>query len=216
MAEEDKNEQEQAPEPEAEAEPAAEPAAEPEAAAEPDAAAADEPAGDAAEPSGTPPAADEPAAEALSPRERRRRERSRADGPGGPPRSLEERTRERAEERARKARERSRWRQKRRERRRAAPQAERAPVTAEPREPGKRKSRQGVVVSSKADKTITVRIDRVARHRVYGKVVRETGTLHVHDERNEASEGDVVRVIESRPLSRTKRWRLDQVLEKAR
>ena len=73
-----------------------------------------------------------------------------------------------------------------------------------------------MVVSSKADKTITVRIDRVARHRVYGKVVRETGTLHVHDERNEANEGDVVRVIEARPLSRTKRWRLDQVLEKAR
>jgi len=51
---------------------------------------------------------------------------------------------------------------------------------------------------------------------VYGKVVRETGTLHVHDERNEANEGDIVRVTESRPLSRTKRWRLDQVLEKAR
>ena len=71
-------------------------------------------------------------------------------------------------------------------------------------------------MSSKADKTITVRIDRVARHRVYGKVMRETGTLHAHDERNEANEGDVVRVTESRPLSRTKRWRLVEVLEKAR
>ena len=71
-------------------------------------------------------------------------------------------------------------------------------------------------MSSKADKTITVRIDRVARHRVYGKVLRGTGTLHAHDERNEANEGDVVRIIESRPLSRTKRWRLAEVLEKAR
>ena len=71
-------------------------------------------------------------------------------------------------------------------------------------------------MSSKADKTITVRIDRVARHRTYGKVLRETGTLHAHDEQNEANEGDVVRVAESRPLSRTKRWRLVEVLEKAR
>jgi small subunit ribosomal protein S17 len=87
---------------------------------------------------------------------------------------------------------------------------------AEPREPGKRKVRQGVVVSNKGEKTITVRIDRVGRHRVYGKVVRATGTLHVHDERNEAHEGDVVRVMECRPLSRTKRWRLVEVLERAR
>jgi small subunit ribosomal protein S17 len=76
--------------------------------------------------------------------------------------------------------------------------------------------RQGVVVSSKADKTITVRIDLVRSHRVYGKVVRKSGTLHAHDEQNQANEGDVVRVIECRPLSRTKRWRLLDVLEKAR
>jgi small subunit ribosomal protein S17 len=84
------------------------------------------------------------------------------------------------------------------------------------RTPGKRKVRQGKVVSNKGDKTITVQIDRVGRHRVYGKVVRATGTLHVHDEQNEAQEGDVVRVMECRPLSRTKRWRLVEVLEKAR
>ncbi|MGH2979753.1 MAG: 30S ribosomal protein S17, partial [Solirubrobacterales bacterium] len=82
--------------------------------------------------------------------------------------------------------------------------------------PGARKSFQGVVVSNKGDKTITVRIDRVGRHRVYGKVVRQSSTLHAHDERNEAGEGDVVRVVEARPLSRTKRWRLVQVLEKAK
>jgi small subunit ribosomal protein S17 len=212
MAEEEKNDDQQAPEQET---PAAEetPAEETPAAEE---APPEEPAAEAAPEAAAEPAAEAEPAEQLSPRERRRRERSLADGPGGPPRSVEDRLRERAEQRARKAQERRRWRQKQREKRRAGPQAEAPPSTAEPREAGKRKSRQGVVVSSKADKTITVRIDRVARHRVYGKVVRETGTLHVHDERNEANEGDVVRVTESRPLSRTKRWRLDQVLEKAR
>jgi small subunit ribosomal protein S17 len=73
-----------------------------------------------------------------------------------------------------------------------------------------------VVVGSGADKTITVRIDLKRQHRVYGKVVRDSSTLHVHDESNQAGEGDVVRVIECRPLSRTKRWRLVEVVEKAR
>ncbi len=76
--------------------------------------------------------------------------------------------------------------------------------------------RQGVVVSDKADKTITVRIDLTRAHRTYKKVVRESSTLHVHDERNDAGVGDTVRVVESRPLSRTKRWRLVEVLERAR
>jgi small subunit ribosomal protein S17 len=75
--------------------------------------------------------------------------------------------------------------------------------------------RRGVVVSSKPDKTITVRIDAVRPHPRYGKVVRNTGTLHAHDERNQANEGDVVRIVECRPLSRTKRWRLLEVLERA-
>ena len=78
------------------------------------------------------------------------------------------------------------------------------------------KIRQGVVVSDRADKTITVRIDIARRHPAYEKVVRRSRTLHAHDERNEAGEGDIVRVIETRPLSRTKRWRLVEVLEKAR
>jgi small subunit ribosomal protein S17 len=75
--------------------------------------------------------------------------------------------------------------------------------------------RQGVVVSDKAEKTITVRISSARRHRRYEKIVRSSRTLHAHDERNEAHEGDVVRLIESRPLSRTKRWRLVEVLERA-
>ena len=81
---------------------------------------------------------------------------------------------------------------------------------------GTRKTRQGIVVSNKADKTITVRIDTARRHRRYEKIVRSSSTLHAHDETNEANEGDIVRVIESRPLSRTKRWKLVDVLEKAR
>ena len=81
---------------------------------------------------------------------------------------------------------------------------------------GTKKVQTGTVVSNKADKTITVRVDIVRRHRRYEKIVRQSATVHAHDERNEAAEGDVVRVIESRPLSRTKRWRLVEVVEKAR
>ena len=61
-----------------------------------------------------------------------------------------------------------------------------------------------------------MRLENVRRHRLYEKVLRESNTLHAHDEANEANEGDVVRVVECRPLSRTKRWRLVEVLEKAR
>jgi small subunit ribosomal protein S17 len=81
---------------------------------------------------------------------------------------------------------------------------------------GAPKERQGIVVSSKPDKTITVRIDVARQHRRYGKIVRSSGTLHAHDEGNDANEGDVVRIVESRPLSKTKRWRLVDVLERAR
>ncbi|MGH2982524.1 MAG: 30S ribosomal protein S17 [Solirubrobacterales bacterium] len=76
--------------------------------------------------------------------------------------------------------------------------------------------RQGIVVSDGADKTITVRIDTARRHPAYEKIVRRSRTLRAHDERNEAGEGDVVRVVETRPISRSKRWRLVEVIEKAR
>jgi small subunit ribosomal protein S17 len=75
--------------------------------------------------------------------------------------------------------------------------------------------RQGTVVSTGGDKTITVEIAVVRRHTTYEKVVRRTSKLRAHDEGNEARRGDVVRVVESRPLSRTKRWRLLDVLERA-
>ena len=67
-----------------------------------------------------------------------------------------------------------------------------------------------------ADKTITVRVDSARRHRRYEKIVRSSSTLHVHDERNEAHAGDTVTVIECRPMSRLKRWRLVEVLERAK
>jgi small subunit ribosomal protein S17 len=124
---------------------------------------------------------------------------------------------EREERRRRNARNRRSWRAKRREKERAARAA--APA-AEPstREhgPGRPKTRQGVVVSAKPDKTITVRIAVTRRHRQYKKVLRSSTTLHAHDERNDANEGDTVRIVESRPLSRTKRWRLVEILERAR
>ena len=101
-----------------------------------------------------------------------------------------------------------------RERRASEPRGETPPV--EDKGSGALKVRQGVVVSDKADKTITVRIDVVRRHRMYKKIVRTSSTLHAHDERNDAHVGDTVRVVESRPLSRHKRWRLVEVLERAR
>jgi len=81
---------------------------------------------------------------------------------------------------------------------------------------GQPKTRQGIVVSDKADKTITVRIDTARRHRRYEKIVRTSRRLHAHDERNEAHIGDTVVVREARPLSRTKRWRLIEVIARAK
>jgi len=166
------------------------------------------------------PTPDAPTPEALPPKERRKRERA-AHTEARPARTPEERQAERVEERRAKAARRRAWRA--REKGKRAERAAAAPATAEeipalhPDVPkGKRKVRQGVVVSNRADKTITVRIDTARRHRMYGKVIRSSGTLHAHDERNEAGIGDTVRLIESRPLSRTKRWRLVEVLERAR
>lgn len=165
------------------------------------------------------PAAETAPAEQLSSKVRRRRARSTHTGEARPTRTAEERHAERAAERRAKAvRRRARRLQERAkasERRAAKPAAEPLPPVHAPVE-GARKVRQGVVVSNKADKTITVRIDVARRHRRYEKIVRSSSTLHAHDENNEAHEGDVVRVIESRPLSRLKRWKLVDVLERAR
>ena len=79
-----------------------------------------------------------------------------------------------------------------------------------------RKERRGIVVSDAMDKTIVVRIDVAQKHERYGKVVRRSSKLHAHDEQNAAGVGDLVRVVETRPLSATKRWRLLEIIEKAR
>lgn len=79
-----------------------------------------------------------------------------------------------------------------------------------------RKERRGVVVSDAMDKTITVRIDSRKAHRKYGKMVSRSRKFKVHDAENEARVGDEVRIIETRPLSKTKRWRLAEILERAK
>jgi len=163
-------------------------------------------------------AAPEESAEQLSAKERRRRARSTHTGEARPVRSPEERHAERAVKRKTKAVRRRVRRLQEREKRaaaRAKEGGEPQPAVRAPAE-GVRKVRQGVVVSDKADKTITVRIDTARRHRRYEKIVRSSSTLHAHDESNDAHEGDVVRVVESRPLSRSKRWKLVDVLERAR
>ena len=81
---------------------------------------------------------------------------------------------------------------------------------------GQRKERRGVVVSSAMDKTIVVRVDTVKPDPRYKKVVRRSRKFHAHDEENTANVGDVVRIVEGRPLSRTKTWRLAEVVERAR
>jgi len=185
--------------------PAEEPAAE-EPAAE-DEPAAEEPEAEAA----APPTEDAEPEEQLTPKERRKRERAVHTGEARPQRTPEERAAERAERRAKAAATRRRTRAQARSKHQpgeGTPPAE--------REPGSKKVRQGTVVSSKADKTITVRIEVARRHPVYEKVVRRTATIHAHDESNDANAGDVVRVIEARPMSRTKRWRLVEVLERAK
>jgi small subunit ribosomal protein S17 len=83
-------------------------------------------------------------------------------------------------------------------------------------ERGARKFRVGLVVSNKMDKTITVSMERQVQHPIYGKYVKKTTKLKAHDETNDANEGDTVRIQETRPLSKTKRWRLVEILERAR
>ena len=163
------------------------------------------------------PAASAPQAEVLPPKERRAKARAAkaAKQPKRGPRTAEERHAERTERRAAKAVERRTERTRSRAKAKAA--ASTSSVTPpRDRTPGVQKVRQGIVVSDKADKTITVRIDVARRHRRYEKIVRTSNTLHVHDESNDAHIGDTVVVREARPLSRTKRWRLVQVVERAK
>ena len=79
-----------------------------------------------------------------------------------------------------------------------------------------RKTRIGVVTSNKMAKTITVEVERKVKHPIYGKFVKKTSKFHAHDDKNECSIGDLVRIMETRPLSKTKRWRLVEVVEKVK
>ena len=79
-----------------------------------------------------------------------------------------------------------------------------------------RKVRVGMVVSDKMDKTVVVAIEDNVKHPVYGKIIKRTLKVHAHDENNECGVGDKVRIMETRPLSKTKRWRLVEIIEKAR
>ena len=81
---------------------------------------------------------------------------------------------------------------------------------------GERKVRVGTVVSDKMDKTVVVAVERRTAHPVYGKRITQTKKFHAHDEENEAREGDTVRIQETRPLSKTKRWRVVEIIERAR
>jgi small subunit ribosomal protein S17 len=170
-------------------------------------------------PSPTPPASEAAEAEGSEPdpedelpwKEKRRLEKSRRPHEAKPQQTAEERKAARLEERKRHAAE--------RRKERAGAKAKKTPGTGTPpaeKDANAAKVRQGIVVSDKGQKTITVRIDTARRHPTYEKVVRRSRTLHAHDERNEAGEGDTVRVVETRPMSKTKRWRLVEILEKAK
>jgi len=180
---------------------AAEEAPAPEAAEE-QTAPAEAPAPEAAAPA----APSEPQAPQLTPQERRvaaraKRGRRRASSP-------EERLAVRKAKAVARGRRRQQERAKKTTKGEGTPPAEHGTGTPQ--------VRMGKVVSDKADKTITVRIDIAKRHRRYRKIVRSSSTLHAHDERNDANEGDLVRVVECRPMSRSKRWRLVEILERAK
>jgi small subunit ribosomal protein S17 len=164
------------------------------------------------------PAAEEAPAPEASPeddlpwKERRRLERSRRPHEVKPQLGPEERVAQRQTERGRK----SALRRKQREAAKGQKDGAKSGTPVAERSPNAAKVRQGIVVSDKGDKSITVRIDIARRHPTYEKVVRRSRTLHAHDEQNQAGEGDVVRVVETRPLSKTKRWRLVEVVERAK
>ena len=201
-------------EPAAEEEPAAEPEPEAEPVAE---AAADEPAaeppvresgpveGDSGEPGGSP--AESGAAEAAeeSPAAEAAEEAPAAAAPQSGPKPK------------RKRLPRSQRPQKTRPTREKA--SERKPIVRLEKpehERGRSQERQGTVVSDKMDKTIVVEVDTIKAHAKYKKVVRRSNKFHAHDERNQAKTGDVVRIVETRPLSATKRWRLAEIVEVAK
>ena len=195
-------------EPEAPAADAAAPEAEAEAAAAPEAAAAEaetaEPETAEAETAAEP----EVAAAEETPAEAPAAEAETADEPAAAP-AKKQRSRKHVPRSARRTRTKT-VREK---------AATRKPITRTEKpegERGRRQERRGVVISDKGEKTIVVKVDVIKSHPKYKKVVRSTVKFHAHDEANTAGVGDTVRIIETRPLSKTKRWRLAEIVEKAR
>jgi small subunit ribosomal protein S17 len=187
--------------------PVEEPAAEEPAAEEPEAAAeAPEPAEEsepAEEPAAEEPAAEEPEPAAEEPE-------PAAEEPAPAPQSEPKKKGKRLPRRLRPQKTRPR---------RPAPSGTRKPIVREPKPEharGRRQERRGVVVSSAMDKTIVVKVDVIGSHQRYKKVIRRSVKFHAHDEQNAAKVGDVVRIVETRPLSATKRWRLAEVVEAAK
>jgi small subunit ribosomal protein S17 len=163
----------------------------------------------AEEPAAEEPAAEEPAVEAAEP--------AAEDAPAEPP-AEEAAAAPQPEPKKKRKRLPRRLRPEKR-RRRVAPSGERKPIVREPKpehDRGRRQERRGVVVSSAMDKTIVVKVDVITSHQRYKKVIRRSVKFHAHDEQNTAKVGDVVRIVETRPLSATKRWRLAEVVEAAK
>jgi ribosomal protein uS17 len=194
-------------EPEAEEPAAEEPAAEEPAAEEP---AAEEPA--AEEPAAEEPAAEEPAAEAeeATDAEADVAPSAGAEADAAPvPQSEPKKKRKRLPRRLRPQKTRPRH----------ASSGTRKPIVRQPKpehDRGRRQERRGIVVSSAMNKTIVVKVDVITSHQRYKKVIRRSVKFHAHDEQNAANVGDVVRIVETRPLSKTKRWRLAEVVEAAK
>jgi len=167
----------------------------------------------------SPAASGDPAPASATPKTRRdrletRRAQSRPAARGQV--SPEQREQERQARRAETATQRRAYRAKLKQRRAASAGERSASTPAPDHGPGRPRERQGVVTSAKGEKTITVKIDVVRRHRRYHKILRSTIKLYAHDETNNAGEGDTVRIVECRPMSRSKRWRLTEVLERAK
>jgi small subunit ribosomal protein S17 len=179
--------------------------------APPDAAAeaADEPPA-AEEPAAEEPAAEEPAAEEPTAAEAKEAAAEEAPAEQAAPEPP-------AEKKKRKRLPRIHRRQRTKPKR--EPIAQRKPITRLPKpatDRGRRQERRGVVVSDAMDKTIVVKVDTIKAHTRYKKVVRRSNKFHAHDPENQAKVGDIVRIIETRPLSKTKNWRLAEIVEAAR
>jgi small subunit ribosomal protein S17 len=124
-----------------------------------------------------------------------------------------------AEKKAKSQRHVPRSQRRTRSKTKRVPASPRKPIARLPKpegERGRRQERRGVVVSDKGDKTIVVKVNLIRLHPRYKKVVRTTVKFHAHDEQNQAGVGDTVRIVETRPLSKTKNWRLAEIVEKAR